>query len=148
MNINFLSSVFVALFVLSHADAAVADGKKTTFVIKNHNKKKLTIKVMPNDMKLDAIMATIGAGYGVGLMNNHKNKIEPNTNATIEVEPKVTLIKQGAGTLYDKPVDIVRISGTIGLRKPGTCTGIFLDGKTKTIEFQKHLLGTKCVVTG
>ncbi|HBN22150.1 MAG TPA: hypothetical protein DD412_02790 [Holosporales bacterium] len=142
MYISVLSSFFVALFVLSHAEAGV----KTTFIIKNHNKKALTVKVMPNDMKLDAIMATIGAGYGVGLMNDHKKKIAPTKDGTIEIKPKVMLLKTGTADLYDKPVDTVRISGTIGFRKPGTCTGIALDGKTKIIEFQKHLLGTKCVV--
>lgn len=144
MNISFLRSFFVVLFLLSHAEADVVRKEITAFIIKNTNDKELTVKIMPNDMKLNAVKGLLKSGDHKGVMN--KVKILPNESATVKVTNVVNIPVTDTNAFYERTVYSVIITGAIGLRKPGACAGLSLDGIPKRIEFKSDLggLGIKC----
>ena len=113
---------------------------KTKLNIKNETKDALTIKIIPSDMALDTAMGSLG--HSQGLLNGRTYKIAPNGSTSILVSSKMTKLKNGRfEDIFSKEATVI---GTAGLKKPGKCSGIALDGEEKSLTFKKHLLGVKC----
>jgi hypothetical protein len=132
-----IRTAFIIISSIMAINSASADDKATTFIIKNETKKPLTVKIMPENVKFGTLMATVGLGSKSKILNDHTKKIPPGKEHRIT--SKSFLIKKSASGKDKKaPIKKVNIIGTIGLKIPGRCDSIPLDGKLHYISFKPH----------